>query len=68
MICPRCDEEHPVLTHRVKSEILNLTVCPECGIEAELINARMGKNDGHMKITLLDWGKCSKSRLTVIRK
>ena len=61
MICPRCYEEAPALTHRVKSEILNLTVCPDCGVEAELINRGMGAN-GHMTITLVEPSRCEKSR------
>ena len=53
MICPRCYEETPALTHRVTSDIIRITVCYDCGVEAQLINRRMGKN-GHMTITLVD--------------
>jgi hypothetical protein len=65
MICPRCYEETPALTHRVTSCILRLDVCYDCGVEAELINAKIGHN-GKMTITSL--GPTRKSRLTFIRK
>ena len=52
MNCPRCMEERQ-LTHRVKSEELDLLVCYQCGIDAEIAQGAAGTAGG-MTIQLVE--------------
>jgi hypothetical protein len=62
--CDHCHEFRQ-LTHRIKSDVLNMTVCYKCGVEAEIVQTA-GGGAGAMSITLFEepkvipiWFECS---------
>ncbi len=50
--CDQCGQ-YAALTHRIKSEVLNMLVCYDCGMKAEEVQSADGRL-GEMRITLLD--------------
>ena len=49
-ICDRCGEPKP-LTYRVRSDILDMRVCWDCGITAKTVKRQAA--DSHIEVTLL---------------
>ncbi len=53
--CAQCGE-YKQLTHRIKSQILNMEVCYPCGVHAEIVQGGAGTAPelGAMTITLFE--------------
>ena len=56
MLTKSCDacHEYKQLTHRVRSDILDMTVCYECGIRAELSQSDKPGGIGNMTISIFE--------------
>lgn len=50
--CDHCGEIR-LITHRIRSEIIKMDVCYQCGLEAERIRQTPG-GDGELTIQLID--------------
>lgn len=51
--CDQCQNVRQI-THRIKSDILRIEVCYECGVKAEIIQRYGRQNPGAMTITLIE--------------